>query len=113
MIQNKFQFIGRLTKDVVYMAGNENKSSYAYYDIAVDKNKEETDFVHLVAFSGTADFISKYTSKGTLIAVEGRVDFSREVEIVTQNGTSKIVIPSFVVEDVRSLAKPYQPTEEA
>ena len=91
MIQNGFNFIGRLTKEVYYSQSTGEKKAYCNFDIAVDRNGKEagTDFISLVAFGVQADYIGKYTTKGTLIAVSGRVDTSKEIEIVVEGKNYK------------------------
>jgi len=99
---NKVIEIGRLTKDPE-VRNTENATHITTFPIAVerdfksDKNdgQAETDFFDVVAFSSTADFISKWFKKGMLILVEGRLQ-SRKwkdkegnnrtfVEIVAEN----------------------------
>ncbi len=45
------------------------------FNLAVDRrfNKEETDFITIVAWRQTAEFICKYFSKGSLIALQGAI----------------------------------------
>ena len=117
MIQNKFQFIGRLTKDAYYVAANGDKKAFATIDLAVDGyDAEHTDFFILKAFGGTADIIGKYTSKGTLVVVEGRITLTKEIEQVAtkQDGSTqsfKAKQPEFLVEEIRILAYPSNKTE--
>lgn len=51
----------------------QNGTSVITFKIAVDRtyNREETDFITIVAWRNTAEFVAKYMSKGSLIAVEG------------------------------------------
>lgn len=111
MINNSFQFIGRLTKEPTYYAGTESKKSFVVFDLAVEKSSEDVEYVHLNAFGKTADIINQYVSKGTLVIVNGKVNFTREVEINTTNGTSKIIVPEFVVDELRILSKPQTQTQ--
>ena len=46
----------------------------------------ETDFLDVIAWSGTAEFISKYFSKGKMMIVEGRLQ-SREYK--DKNGNNR------------------------
>ena len=116
MIQNKFQFIGRLTKDPYYVAANGEKKAFATFDLAVDGyDAEHTDFFTLKTFRN-ADYVGKYTSKGTLVAVEGRVTLTKEIEQVAtkQDGTTQNFFakqPEFIVEDVKILAYPSNKAE--
>jgi len=50
-----------------------NGTSVITFKIAVNRtyNREETDFINIVAWRNTAEFVAKYMSKGSLIAVEG------------------------------------------
>lgn len=69
--------IGRLTRDpeVRY---SDNGNTVAHFGIAVDrkfkKDGEPTaDFINIVAFKKTAEFIEKYFSKGSKIVIEGSI----------------------------------------
>lgn len=69
---NKCIIIGRLTKEpeIRYTA---EKKPVAKYTLAVDRNKEETDFINCVCFSKSAEFAQKYLNKGMKILAEGRI----------------------------------------
>lgn len=73
---NNVVLIGRLTKDVElrYTEGQEPKA-IARFILAVNRmgEKEEADFINCVAFGKTAEFMEKYTSKGKLTAINGRI----------------------------------------
>lgn len=74
---NSVCLCGRMTKDPDYRQNGE--SSVVRFSVAVDRKfknaegKYEADFINCVAFSKTADFISKYFSKGMRIGVTGRI----------------------------------------
>lgn len=75
---NRAILIGRLTKDpeVKYM---QNGTPVASFTLAVDrtfKNKDgqkEADFIPIVAWRKTAELCEKYLTKGSQIAVVGRI----------------------------------------
>jgi single-strand DNA-binding protein len=76
---NKSILLGRLTKDpeVRYSQG-ENPTAIAKFTLAVDrrfkKDGEQTaDFINCSAFCKTAEFVEKYLTKGTKIALTGRI----------------------------------------
>lgn len=76
---NKIFLQGRLVADPE-LRNTPSGVSVATFRIAVDrdfKNKEtgekEADFVTIVAWRGTAEFVSKYFSKGRTAIVEGRL----------------------------------------
>lgn len=73
---NKVILIGRLTSDPELRATQSGVAN-CKFSIAVNRNfknadgKYETDFISCVAWRNTAEFISKYFSKGSMICVEG------------------------------------------
>lgn len=72
---NQFTFIGRLTKDVELKTGSSGKS-YADVTIAINRPGagEEADFPRVRVFDKAAENLAKYSGKGLLVAVEGRVE---------------------------------------
>ncbi|HHT92079.1 MAG TPA: single-stranded DNA-binding protein [Clostridiaceae bacterium] len=78
---NKVVLIGRLTKDpeLRYTPSN---IPVCRITLAVDRryrseNQQQTaDFINCVAWRSTAEFISKYFTKGSRIAVAGRIETS-------------------------------------
>ncbi len=75
---NKVILMGRLTKDVETRFTQTN-TMVASFNLAVDRRiankngEKETDFINIVAWSKTAEFVSKYFKKGSKIAVIGRI----------------------------------------
>ncbi|MFI3254417.1 MAG: single-stranded DNA-binding protein [Eubacteriales bacterium] len=76
---NHISLLGRLTENPVLRSVSDGISS-ASFTLAVNrsfKNKEtgnfEADFIDIIAWRGTADFVGKYFTKGQLVAVEGRL----------------------------------------
>lgn len=73
---NKVVLIGRLTADPEFRQTQSGISS-CRFTVAVnrkfknDKGEYDTDFITCVAWRQTAEFISKYFSKGKMIALEG------------------------------------------
>lgn len=67
---NKFEIIGRLTKDAEIRYTKENKKVVSF-TIVVNNTKEDSTFFKINAFKGTADLIEKYTKKGDLIYIDG------------------------------------------
>lgn len=73
-IMNKVMLIGRLTKDPdIRYANNEAQTCIARYTLAVQRNKDEADFISCVAFSGAAEFAEKYLAKGMKIGIVGHL----------------------------------------
>lgn len=75
---NTVNLIGRLTHDVELKA-SQNGKSIARTSIAVQRDyknadgKYDADFINIVAFSNTADFLAKYFSKGSKVAIVGKI----------------------------------------
>ena len=75
---NKAFLIGRLTRDPELRYSSSN-AAIVNFTIAVDRqytNKEgqrETDFIRIVAYNKQAENIKKFVTKGSLVAVDGRI----------------------------------------
>lgn len=76
---NKIFLMGRLTRDPE-MRHTQNGTAVASFSIAVDRDFKDkqsgekvTDFVDIVAWRSTAEFVDKYFSKGRMAVVEGRL----------------------------------------
>lgn len=77
---NHVTLIGRLTRDpdIRWTQGNPN-TQIARYTLAVDRGVKDqngqnvADFINCIAFNKAADFAEKYLTKGTKIAIEGRI----------------------------------------
>lgn len=72
---NKTILNGRLTKAPELKQTNSGKSVCGF-TIAVDRNRdrEKTDFVPIVAWGKTAEFVNKWFGKGDLITIVGRIE---------------------------------------
>lgn len=83
---NTVALMGRLTYEPE-LRSTPNGTAVIRFQIAVDRNyqasgkEREADFIDCVAWRGTAEFISRYFHKGSMIAVEGSIQ--------TQNFTDK------------------------
>lgn len=72
---NKVILMGRLTKDPELRYTN-NKTPVCSFTIAVNNGygeKQQTDFVNCLAWNKTAEFVTKYFTKGKMIIVIGRI----------------------------------------
>ena len=76
---NRIILMGRLTRDTE-LRHTQSGTAVASFTLAVDrdfKNKQsgekETDFVDIVAWRGTGEFVSKHFAKGRAAVVEGRL----------------------------------------
>lgn len=69
---NKFIGMGRLTDDPK-VSQTQGGKKIARATLAIDRLKEGTDFISLVAWEKRAEFMENYTHKGTKLLVEGRI----------------------------------------
>lgn len=74
---NKVILAGRLTKDVE-LKQTPSGVAVATFDIAVNRKYQkdgghQADFITIVAWRGTAEFISKYFRKGSSICIAGSI----------------------------------------
>lgn len=76
---NHIVLMGRLTRDPE-LRRTGSGIAVASFTIAVDRDfsgkdsgEKETDFIDIVAWRQTGEFVSKYFTKGRMIVVEGRL----------------------------------------
>lgn len=72
---NKAILNGRLTKAPELKQTNSGKNVCSF-TIAVDRSRdrEKTDFIPLVAWNKTAEFVNQWFGKGDLITIVGRIE---------------------------------------
>lgn len=76
MSLNSAVVMGRLTKDPE-LRYTTNNTAVLYFTVAVDRTyskpgeERQTDFIDVVAWSKTAEFVDRYFEKGQKIIVEG------------------------------------------
>ena len=97
---NKIIIMGRLTRDPE-LRRTGNGTAVTSFSLAVDRDfksqsgEKETDFIDVVAWRSTAEFVSKYFTKGRMAVVEGRLQMRdwtdrdgnkrRSAEVVAEN----------------------------
>lgn len=75
---NKIFIMGRLTRDPE-LRRTQNGTAVTSFTLAVDRDfknadgTKETDFIDCVVWRQTAEFVSKYFTKGRMAVVEGRL----------------------------------------
>ena len=97
---NKIILMGRLTRDPE-LRRTQSGTAVTSFSLAVDRDfksqggDKETDFIDVVAWRNTAEFVSKYFTKGSMAVVSGRLQIRdwtdrdgnkrRSAEIVADN----------------------------
>lgn len=84
---NKVILMGRLCADPEFRQTQSN-TPVCHFRIAVNRPKskdgnQEADFINCSAWRGTAEFVSRYFSKGSMIIVEGQL---RNHDYTDRNG---------------------------
>ncbi|MCI9627123.1 MAG: single-stranded DNA-binding protein [Clostridia bacterium] len=88
---NRSILMGRLTRDPE-LRTTPSGVSVASFTLAVDRGyakageERQTDFINIVAWRATAEFVGRYFTKGMMMIVEGRIQ-SRSWE--DQNGNKR------------------------
>lgn len=89
---NKIFIMGSLTRDPE-LRRTQNGTAVTSFTLAVDRDfknadgTKDTDFIDVVAWRNTAEFVSKYFSKGRMIVVSGSLQ-SRKWQ--DRNGQNRI-----------------------
>ena len=97
---NRIILMGRLTRDPE-LRRTGSGTAVTSFSLAVDRDfksqsgEKETDFIDIVAWRSTAEFVSKYFTKGRMAVVEGRLQIRdwtdkdggkrRSAEVVADN----------------------------
>ena len=99
---NKVIIMGRLTKDPDFKQ-TQSGIAMCKFSVAVERQfkdkmtgERQTDFLDCTAFRGTAEFISRYFSKGNMILVEGNIQNNN----YTDNNGVKHYSNNIMVENV-------------
>lgn len=97
---NRIIIMGRLTRDPE-LRRTQSGTAVASFSLAVDRDfknqngEKETDFIDVVAWRNSAEFVSRYFTKGRMAVVEGRLQIRlwqdrdgnkrRSAEVVADN----------------------------
>ena len=94
---NRTVIMGRITRNPE-LRQTPNNVSVVTFSLAVernyqaDKNNKQADFINIVAWRNTAEFVSKYFVKGQLVAVEGSIQTRRYQDKDGNNRTAFEVV---------------------
>ncbi|QCR31447.1 single-stranded DNA-binding protein [Lysinibacillus sp. SGAir0095] len=101
---NQVGLVGRLTRDPVLKIFSENRVQTNFV-IAINRNYRnnqgnvEADFVNCIAWGRLAERVVNYCGKGSLVAVNGRL----QTRSFTNKENVKIYTTEVIVDDVRFL----------
>ena len=117
---NVVALMGRLTADPE-LRTTPAGVSVTSFTIAVDRSfvkqgeERQADFINCAAWRGTADFVAKYFQKGSLIAVDGKIQTRRYQDKDGHNRTAfEVVVDNAHFAGSKEKAeKPAQPAYSA
>lgn len=98
---NKVVLMGRLTKDPE-LRRTGSGTAVTSFSLACDRDfksksgDKDTDFIEVVAWKNTAEFVSKYFSKGRMAVVEGRL----QIRDWTDKAGNKRITAEIVADNV-------------
>lgn len=97
---NRVTLMGRLVADPELRSTASNLSVCSFR-IAVDRDykkgdQKETDFIDIVAWRSTAEFVANYFKKGRVIAVDGRL----QIRQWTDNDGNKRFVTEVIADNV-------------
>lgn len=107
---NRAILMGRICNDLE-LKTVQSGISVLSFRLAVDRSyqakgeERKTDFFNIVAWRSTAEFISRYFSKGRMILVEGELQTRQYVD---KNGSTQNVV-ELVVSNANFTGEPKQP----
>lgn len=92
---NNVVLVGRLTRDVESRTTSAG-TIIATFTLAVSKGDGDADFINCTSFGKQADVMSRYTHKGSSVAIRGRLQ-TRNYE---DNNGNKRIITEVIVENI-------------
>ena len=100
---NRVVLVGRLTKDPV-LRKTANGASVVSFTVACNRlfkqeGQPEADFITTVVCNKTADSVEKYTHKGSLVGVEGRI----QTRSYDDKDCKRVYVTEVVADNVRFL----------
>ena len=86
--------MGRMTRDpeLKYTSGGK---AYTSFTLAVQKMKDDAEFIDCIAWEKTAETIAEYFRKGRKILVQGRLNVSSYEQNGEKRKSTKVVVSSF------------------
>ena len=95
---NKIFIMGRLTRDPE-LRRTQSGTPVTSFSLAVDRDfksqsgEKETDFIDVVAWRQTAEFVARYFTKGRMAVVEGRLQI-RDWQDRATNAAARRLLPT-------------------
>ena len=87
---NRVVIMGRLTRDPE-LRHTQSGNAVTSFSLAVERDfkgqdgEKVTDFIDVVAWRNTAEFVSRYFTKGRMMVVDGRLQSRTSIEVVADS----------------------------
>ena len=114
---NNIVLVGRTTK-TIELKQNKNGTNYVQFTLAVNRpykdeqGGQQADFITCVAWNKTAEILSTYVSKGTMIGVEGRLQVRNyENEAGVRQYLSEVLVNRFTFLESKKSSTIPEPVE--
>lgn len=110
---NRWVGVGRLTKDVE-LRFTPQGVAVANFTVAINRTfknangEYDADFINVVSFKKTAENVANYTKKGSLVAVDGRIQ-TRNYE---NNEGKRVYVAEIVADSIQFLDTKKQETQQ-
>ena len=116
---NKVILMGRLTKDPETRYTQSTNTQVTSFTLAVnrrfvkDGEERQADFINIVAWNKTAEFVSKYFKKGQQVGVIGRLQVRNwEDEQGQKHYVTEVIAEEVYFADTKKEESTSAPTEE-
>ena len=96
--------MGRLTRDPE-LKYTSNGKAYTTFTLAVQKTKDEAEFIDCVAWEKTAETIAEHFRKGNKILVQGRLNVSTYEKDRENRKITRVMVYSFEFVESANTAK--------
>jgi len=91
---NRVVLVGRITRDLEIRKLTNSNNSVVNFSIALSRlysREEKTDFINCVAWNKTAENMARFLGKGSLIAIDGRLQTNQfEARDGTKRSTTEV-----------------------
>lgn len=105
---NKVILTGRITKDLDLRYTTQNNTAVLSFQIAVRKNKNDADFIAVVAYGKTAELINQYCKKGSSINIIGCL---RTRNYDDKDG-KRVYVTEVLADEIEFVAQPKQDNQQ-
>lgn len=119
-MMNHISLMGRLTRDPE-LRRTQSGTLVAAFSLAVNRNYKDresgeapVDFIDIVAWRNTAEFVSKYFTKGRMVSVEGRLQIRSWTDRDgNKRRTAEVIADNVYFADSKPDAAPKSPVRAA